>query len=126
MASTSNGVRNTASLAAITDAVGQHDNAAAIANPAEINFVALSERVLTFGEASSASSQNAVWSSTPPLFSPRRPLRRAPRRALPRGAFCARRRVLHPSRVEGRARDSDRDVPDAERHDANPKRANPD
>jgi hypothetical protein len=34
---------------------------------------------------------------------PRRPLRRVPRRALPRGASRARGRVLHSSRVEGRA-----------------------
>ena len=53
MASTSNGARNGASLAFIVDAAGQHDNAAKIANPAEINFAALSERVLTVGEAES-------------------------------------------------------------------------
>src|SRR5262252_515424 len=34
---------------------------------------------------------------------PRRPLRRVPRRRLPCGAGRARRRVLHPGRVEGRA-----------------------
>src|SRR2546425_7135961 len=34
---------------------------------------------------------------------PRRPLRRVPRHALPPGARRARRRVLHPGRVEGRA-----------------------
>jgi hypothetical protein len=34
---------------------------------------------------------------------PRRPLRRVPRRAFPRGACRARRRVLHPGRVERRA-----------------------
>jgi hypothetical protein len=34
---------------------------------------------------------------------PRRPLRRVPRRRLPSSAGRARRRVLHPSRVEGRA-----------------------
>ena len=45
--------------------------------------------------------QHSCTSSARTQSLPRRPLRRAPRRALPLGARRARRRVLHPCCVEG-------------------------